>query len=130
MARRICSMSRNTPCSATSATPDFFTALLIIGFLFRSNGFVPNPWERYQEEKALVWKRYPEIFGNQLRKQGAVTLYRGWQILSGRQARAMWDTAKFRGKRVTEAFGEFGALHFRAAPVAPWSSLYPKAWNG
>lgn len=68
-----------------------------------------NSWrERYQEENGLVCERYPEIFGNRRRKQGALTLYRGWQVLSGRLARAMWDTAKSRGKRVTEIFGEFG----------------------
>src|SRR3990172_8989270 len=34
---------RRAPCSATSATPDFFTALLIFGSLFRFHGFTPNP---------------------------------------------------------------------------------------
>jgi len=65
-------------------------------------------WERYQQEKALVWERYPELFGNKNIRQGAIALYRGWQIVSGRQLRAMWDTTKSRGKPVTEIFGEFG----------------------
>lgn len=66
-----------------------------------------NSWrERYQDETALVWARYPGIFGNQMRKQGAAIMYRGWQILSGRQAGATWDTARCRGKHLREIFGE------------------------
>lgn len=62
-------------------------------------------WERYQDEKTLVWQRYPAIFGSQLRQRSIVALYRGLQLASGRQFRSAWETAKWRGKPCKEAFG-------------------------
>lgn len=62
-------------------------------------------WERYQAEKALVRARYPKIFGSHVRQQNMVALYRGMQLLSGRQIRSAWESAKWRGKTLVEAFG-------------------------
>lgn len=62
-------------------------------------------WARYQDEKALVRQRYPEIFDSRLRQRGVVTLYRGMQLASGRQLRSAWESARWRGKPWTDAFG-------------------------
>lgn len=61
-------------------------------------------WEHYQREKEIVRKRHPQLFSSQLRRSGAVTVYRGMQVLSGRQLMAMLETKKWRGKFLNDAF--------------------------
>ena len=61
-------------------------------------------WEQYQSEKALVRERYPQIFRGPVSQRSINTLYRGIQILSGRQLRSAWESAKWRGKPLAEAF--------------------------
>ena len=75
-----------------------------------------STWQRqYESEAAFLQQRYPRYFSRSLRHRGGLLFYRLMQVLSGRQARAMYDARRWRGKHWAQVFDAGESSN------APWS---------
>jgi hypothetical protein len=70
--------------------------------------------KEYAEEKIVVHGRWPQYLETPRRHIG-LPLYRMSQILSLRHPRALWESRKNRGRKLTDVFGDWGP------PVPPRS---------
>jgi len=67
-------------------------------------------WSRsWEEDGAVMRQRYPEFHPGALRRRLGRIGYLFRQAVSGRQLRATWDTWRYRGRPLTEVFGDWSA---------------------
>jgi glycosyltransferase involved in cell wall biosynthesis len=62
--------------------------------------------DEYRRETALVHARHPQ-YTESVRQFIGLPCYRLMQLLSGRHLRAAWDLSRYRGKSVTDVFGDW-----------------------
>lgn len=55
-------------------------------------------WDRYQEEKARVRARYPELYGSPTKQKAGLALYRAAQLLAGRHLKGILETKRLSGR--------------------------------
>jgi glycosyltransferase involved in cell wall biosynthesis len=79
--------------------------------------------KRYAEERVIVHGRWPQYLETK-RQHIGIPWYRLSQILSLRHPRAVWETRRNRGRKLTEVFGDWGP------PVPPRASAAATAPAG
>jgi GT2 family glycosyltransferase len=79
--------------------------------------------KEYAQEDALMTQRYPQFREKNLKHHVGRNLYRVRQILSGRFLLAALETAKWRGKKAAQVFGDWTIQS--AGPTEPKSSREP-----
>jgi GT2 family glycosyltransferase len=81
----------------------------LAGYRWHSMGkTLATAWvERYEAERQALRARFPQFHQARVSEQAALLAYRLGHVASGRYPRAKWDSHRFRGKAVTEVFGEW-----------------------
>ena len=70
---------------------------------------VASKWvAAYAQEMQLMREKFPQYCADNLKHRLGLMVYRATQILSGRYGRAVWETWKYRGKKLDEVFPAAG----------------------
>jgi hypothetical protein len=83
----------------------------LAGFRIHSTGKGVAWVKEYAEEGKIIHARYPHILETK-RQHIGLAWYRLLQILSGRQLRALAETRRNRGRKLTDVFGDWSLSAF------------------